>query len=1242
MRRRAASSRPGSGGCPFPPSFTAIRSNIWSADFLLLLDVLANFEQCSCDSLPEDGDVRCIVDVCPRVQDHLYCTNACHNGADCGNKWRVPWSGTVSPFVVLRESTISGLGVFATRKFAGGALVGEYLGVVELLTPRVASSCGEASGDDDASEGDPDVGVDVTFRMELAGGLILNGQSFGSMLSFMNHSCVPNCEIVLKWIPNDDVPAVLMPRVFVYTLPDAVVEAGQEMCYAYHLAAVPGKPAVTCNCGCGEDCKGRIDVPVPVTCRSSAPVCSEFRLPHPQKAKLSVSRHLMDRFVLDLPTVESAEATLAAISSDDVLVLRKYLFLFILDGWLGSANLKQGLYLCAFHDLLQKWKMRDLIGRSMKPVDHGNVTPKFTAFFEFAGVVFGGSGQSIALAKNDAARKCWHVFFVLLPDVPEIRLSPPSTDAPLTMPRQDAFNSLSQYLKQFESRLCEVARSTGQDYAVLSAKKQDMFRDLMSSFYSIVPSHAAASELLGFLRGCPFFVINPAAGKCLSLRAKKGELNRMSRFVNVGVCGFAKFRSTGFPDVIAQVQRPVQFADVAELEQQFSVTDFVDAESWGRHSKVPLSFAHLYKSISLPAVGRSGNVVGVVPISQVVWPPLNLHELLAFMKCVETNLLFGSYTAGGWVSDSIPVPQDSSRVSKAASLVKGSSDDPRLPSDHICALQASMSNQHFSELRTLARQDVEKMVADGGSLVVSIVEETAAAELNTLLKAWVDRVHSVLRLDKFTLSISSAFEYYLIPPYTSDGAREYIRQEFIQFLNSYLERPAVRPSIPREEVGLSHLSLYGGPWLVDLEVYLHAVLRGYGVSTGRGESMARWRSTSMSYLVMDPGATPQHGHWDILVPSALVVIILLTGCTCNHCKMPSTQLFQMDDGTFLGPIPVACEEYIPALRRAFDQGALWTDVKSLFPEDIQQALNSYFRAVWSLDPGALHRSFKRAVKAPRVGHAVITFGPHRGPPMLNVKCPRAVLFFSMSVDGHSAYDPSDQVQMATVIACKYGLLSEKLGLFTVLHELCFGIRVFTYIRHNMAVTVEEAEKVGFSPAKLAFNRKELDFRDLCWQSFLHELVDLVCECVTLGGVHLSEYPGVKLPSGAISQSSLCERDVRVCFGIVYQAVSRSTSPGAFEGMAESLKGRFRVDDAGGSRRASVVEKAKANYKRSVDLLVLQAKKFAKVWHLQSMRDEKYRLKTLDGVKELLPSLETPSKRHNGVTGNAGPCKKHQP
>lgn len=135
----------------------------------------------------------------------------------------------------VRNSSIHGTGVFATRPIRKGARIVEYQG--ERISHEEA----------DRRYASRDEKDNHTFLFTVDERTVIDGGVGGNAARFLNHGCKPNCETVLE-----------RRRVFIEAIRDIAV--GEELVYDYRLERdVDDPPDVESiwGCRCGTwDCRG--------------------------------------------------------------------------------------------------------------------------------------------------------------------------------------------------------------------------------------------------------------------------------------------------------------------------------------------------------------------------------------------------------------------------------------------------------------------------------------------------------------------------------------------------------------------------------------------------------------------------------------------------------------------------------------------------------------------------------------------------------------------------------------------------------------------------------------------------------------------------------------------------------------------------------------------------------------------------------------------------------------------------
>ncbi len=139
--------------------------------------------------------------------------------------------------IEVRESSIQGRGVFATRRIREGTRIIEYVG------QRITQAQADARYDDDAME------RTHTFLFTVDDDEVIDAAFDGNDARFINHCCEPNCESVL-----DD------GRIYIEAIRN--IQPGAELSYDYRLERGPDVSPewlarYACNCGAAS-CRGTL------------------------------------------------------------------------------------------------------------------------------------------------------------------------------------------------------------------------------------------------------------------------------------------------------------------------------------------------------------------------------------------------------------------------------------------------------------------------------------------------------------------------------------------------------------------------------------------------------------------------------------------------------------------------------------------------------------------------------------------------------------------------------------------------------------------------------------------------------------------------------------------------------------------------------------------------------------------------------------------------------------------------
>jgi uncharacterized protein len=141
----------------------------------------------------------------------------------------------VAPPIQVRDSSVHGRGVFATRRIEKGERIMEYLG--ERVSHEEADRRYENKEENDSH----------TFLFIVDSKTVIDAGVEGNDARYFNHSCNPNCESVVE-----------KRRVFIEAI--RTIEPGEEMTYDYQIYKEEGDPenideVFACRCG-AANCRG--------------------------------------------------------------------------------------------------------------------------------------------------------------------------------------------------------------------------------------------------------------------------------------------------------------------------------------------------------------------------------------------------------------------------------------------------------------------------------------------------------------------------------------------------------------------------------------------------------------------------------------------------------------------------------------------------------------------------------------------------------------------------------------------------------------------------------------------------------------------------------------------------------------------------------------------------------------------------------------------------------------------------
>ena len=182
--------------------FNVLQRNDWNT-------IDRHYETFESDNVcKNDHDGQCTGSHCVSWDNQVQCQVHEH-GVDCGNR---PF-GSLGARIGIYNVSDAEFGVFAKDQIQKGMFVIEYLGVVTS---------------------NKEVGSGKVYYVMLDGDLLLDGATNGSLASFVNHSCTPNCSLQIWMVPVS--AGKYEPRVGIFSL--ELIGKGVPLTIDYRMMSI--------------------------------------------------------------------------------------------------------------------------------------------------------------------------------------------------------------------------------------------------------------------------------------------------------------------------------------------------------------------------------------------------------------------------------------------------------------------------------------------------------------------------------------------------------------------------------------------------------------------------------------------------------------------------------------------------------------------------------------------------------------------------------------------------------------------------------------------------------------------------------------------------------------------------------------------------------------------------------------------------------------------------------------------
>eukprot|EP00286_Rhodomonas_abbreviata_P011204 CAMPEP_0181330618 /NCGR_PEP_ID=MMETSP1101-20121128/24003_1 /TAXON_ID=46948 /ORGANISM="Rhodomonas abbreviata, Strain Caron Lab Isolate" /LENGTH=1264 /DNA_ID=CAMNT_0023439901 /DNA_START=106 /DNA_END=3900 /DNA_ORIENTATION=- len=204
----------------FPKTFTVISENQWGN----IPRLVESFDQIEvCNGVHKHEGRLCDGTHCIGWETMVEC-KLHEPGVDCKNmNFRYSHGKTLKLYPIGNE-----YGVFCLKGAKKHDFLVEFLGNMVWESDIDASNC---------------------YYVILDGEVYIDGSTHGSIASFVNHSCNPNCSLQVWWVPVGD---KYEPRVGLFAIRD--IDEGEALFFEYRMVSFIAN-TIRCYCGSKSKCK---------------------------------------------------------------------------------------------------------------------------------------------------------------------------------------------------------------------------------------------------------------------------------------------------------------------------------------------------------------------------------------------------------------------------------------------------------------------------------------------------------------------------------------------------------------------------------------------------------------------------------------------------------------------------------------------------------------------------------------------------------------------------------------------------------------------------------------------------------------------------------------------------------------------------------------------------------------------------------------------------------------------------
>jgi len=972
-----------SQSAPVPSNFRILQENNWR-DFDRAFEYLQKDLICTGKHEGKCIDTRC------ESWDNMVECELHEPGVNCGN---LPFRSLGAPIGLYKVSQ-QDYGVYSRSALQKHAFVHEYMGKVVRKVEMVSNNA---------------------YYVMLEDDLFLDGKDTGSLASFVNHSCNPNCCLQLWWKPVGN--GRYEPRVGIFAIRD--IEPGEPITIDYRMQSIV---PFSIECHCGEtNCRDYVDF---------------NKVGRSKKRKANISRQMTEAHNWrDVQSNVLAQLSLLTNTnpeywSSHLSILQRHSSMFQVLGDL--SNTRQDI-VTNVNNLLQinkfppaeNLEFSDAIKENGSNVSNAQCT-SWEVTCKLFGIPFIGKGKSPKEAKKMSLFEAVKIFQAALSDVSkaddsmisELFPRPKGNFSEQTAYKKsldDVLQTLWVVKKDYEAKrtgICAKRMDKNDiDKAFLEgeqAELNDLKRLLFTRVHDVISNPNQLFSLIGKDK-FKYEDLTDAAAVLLERRGKAVEIGQSLRMKSIHKSMMALSNRMTGPFVVL-VGPMVRYSSLPELcaKEDITTRQIMCPDMFRQKHGDEMTFESIVKNLQKNTVSRLTSI-WAVRIHSVLYPVQTIVEFSTLLTVLERHFTELVSREKMLLLKRTVIGEAPARDLDTMVVVNSEQED--VPSSMVIAYQMYMTTAKYKEVLDSCRHVAAQIKSNGSAWPV--LPSADVFDMKKSLRAWMSIVRSFSSPDHDSLGarkISSLVDEYQVCPGKPQG-EDLVLAHFLRNLNriSMLEDVSMEELLKRPKKGLSPIARSSnGECFRMMELYLVILAE---LRTGKKNI------TVSSYCVLSgvPGIPMQPPHFD-----AWSWIVFVGAIPLN---LPS-------EGQFKATL-------VP--KDDIDYEKLWNCNEET--EGCPKVVAEAYRAFLEKDPETLRKLMVEAVNTLDEAGFLVMMGNilHCGPGNQIQNGERRNVCFFVTGESPDHYDGQQQMFWDAIIESIHGPLCFWALLHVTEFELCYGV-----------------------------------------------------------------------------------------------------------------------------------------------------------------------------------------------------------